>query len=104
MALALLACVQLSHPRYCTKSHLIESYEFGDVTKKVVELFADDTKLTKDREMIGMKSANDMEPSISEALDKWDSLSEKELQDGLDKIEQYVELVENEQRNTETKK
>ena len=31
-------------------------------------------------------------------LDKWDSLTDKELQDGLDKIEQYVELVEKEQK------
>ena len=49
--------------------------------------------------MIGMKSAHDMEPSIIEALDKWDTASEKQLQDGLDKIEKYVEEVEKEQRD-----
>lgn len=37
-----------------------------------------------------------------DALDKWDSLSEKELQAGLDKIEKYVELVEQEQKHVET--
>jgi len=80
-----------------------EEYEFGDVTKKVVSIFADETQgqvVTKDSPaMIGMKSANnDMEPSIVEALDKWDTLSEKQLQDGIDEIEQYVDLVEKEQR------
>lgn len=84
-----------------------EEYEFGDVTKKVVSIFADETQgqvVTKDSPaMIGMKSANDMEPSIVEALDKWDTLSEKQLQDGIDEIEQYVDLVEKEQR-TENKK
>ena len=77
------------------------------MTKKVVETFTEDAKTSaKDnKQMIGMQSqsANDMEPSVLEALDKWDSLSEKELQDGLDKIEQYVELVEKEQRGEEKK-
>ena len=41
-----------------------------------------------------------MEASMVEALDNWDKLSENELQDGLDKIEQYVDLVEKEQRSS----
>mmetsp|Transcript_6472 Transcript_6472/g.11483 ORF Transcript_6472/g.11483 Transcript_6472/m.11483 type:complete len:367 (+) Transcript_6472:128-1228(+) len=83
-----------------------ETYEFGDVTRKVVSSFTDEANkvevVTKDTPtLIGMKSASakDMEPTVMEALDKWDTLSEKQLQDGLDKIEQYVELVEKEQRN-----
>ncbi|KAL7534303.1 hypothetical protein ACHAXR_005778 [Thalassiosira sp. AJA248-18] len=78
-----------------------ESYEFGDVTKKVVSTFADEAKVSgKDRQTIGMKSAHpeELEASMVDALDKWDSLSEKQLQDGLDKIEQYVDFVEKEQR------
>ena len=52
-----------------------------------------------------MKSANnDLESDMIEALDKWDVLSEKELKDGLDKIEKYVELVEKEQLNSSEKK
>jgi len=84
-----------------------EEYEFGDVTKKVVSTFADDeTKLTNKNDksptaMIGgMKSAHDdnsLEPNMIEALDTWDTLSETQLKDGLDKIEQYVELVEKDQ-------
>mmetsp|Transcript_33692 Transcript_33692/g.70834 ORF Transcript_33692/g.70834 Transcript_33692/m.70834 type:complete len:389 (-) Transcript_33692:48-1214(-) len=81
-----------------------EEYEFGDVTKKVVSTFADETKLTKNDKktppaMIGgMKSANDsLEPNMIEALDTWDTLSETQLKDGLDKIEEYVELVEKDQ-------
>jgi len=76
-----------------------DSYEFGDVTKQVVSSFADDAKVPKDRQLIGMKSAKDMDPSIGDALDKWDVLSEIGTQDGLDKIEQYVKLVEKEQQN-----
>ncbi|KAL7537387.1 hypothetical protein ACHAWF_005745 [Thalassiosira exigua] len=76
-----------------------DSYEFGDVTKKVVSTFADETKDTSERQTIGMKSAKDMEPSIVEALDQWDSLSETQLQDELGKIEQYIELVEKEQQD-----
>lgn len=81
---------------------LAVDYEFGDVTRKVVSDLADDGKVevvTKDSPaLIGMKSANDMEPSVIEALDKWDTLSEKELKDGIDKIGQYVDLIEKEQK------
>jgi len=70
-----------------------------DITKKVVDTFAEETKVTpKEKATIGSK---DMDANMVEALDKWDSLSENELQDGLDKIEQYVELVEKEQRGEE---
>lgn len=79
-----------------------ESYEFGDVTKKVVSTFADNENVAT-KETIGTKSAKDIEPSVIEALDKWDSLSDKQLQEGLDKIEQYVELVEQEQRTPNKK-
>ena len=81
-------------------------YEFGDVTKKVVASFAEDAKIIpKDKQTIGMKSANnDLESDMIEALDKWDVLSEKELKDGLDKIEKYVELVEKEQLSSSEKK
>ncbi|KAL9182437.1 hypothetical protein ACHAXT_013089 [Thalassiosira profunda] len=80
-----------------------ESYEFGDITKKVVSSFADEAKpaSAKDRQTIGTESAKDIEPSVLEALDQWDSLSEKQLQDGLDKIEQYVDLIEKEQKSEE---
>ena len=44
-----------------------------------------------------------MEQSMVEALDKWDSLDDKQLQEGLNKIEQYVELVEKEQYQSEKK-
>ena len=73
-----------------------------DITKKVVDTFAEETKVTpKEKATIGSK---DMEASMVEALDNWDKLSENELQDGLDKIEQYVDLVEKEQRGEEKKK
>jgi len=77
-----------------------DSYEFGDVTKQVVSSFteADATNITNNPQTIGMKSSKDMEPGIADALDKWDGLSERELQDGLNKIEQYVELIEEEQK------
>ena len=66
-----------------------------------MDTFAEETKVTsKERTTIGSK---DMEASMVEALDKWDKLSENELQDGLEKIEQYVELVEKEQRDEEKK-
>jgi len=72
-----------------------------DITKKVVDTFAEETKvIPKDKATIGSK---DMEANMVEALDSWDKLSENELQDGLDKIEQYVELVEKEQRGEEKK-
>jgi len=78
-----------------------DEYEFGDVTKKVVSGFADDSTelVTKESPaLIGMKSANEMEPTIVSALDEWDSLSEKQVQDGILNIERYVDLVEKEQR------
>ena len=89
-------------PNYFNNLLLSEDYEFGDVTKKVVSGFAEEAEITKDQPAtIGMKSAKDMEPGIVEALDKWDTLSDKELRDGLDKLEKYAELVENDQRGEE---
>lgn len=81
---------------------LPESYEFGDVTKRVISSFADGAKTAKDRQMIGI-NAEGMEPSISDAFAKWDNLSETDLKDGLDRIEKYVELIENEKRNVTNK-
>ena len=52
--------------------------------------------------MIGI-NAEGMEPSISDAFEKWDTLSERDLLDGLDRIEKYVELIENEKRNVTNK-
>ena len=66
-----------------------------------MDTFAEETKVTpKEKATIGSK---DMDANMVEALDNWDKLSENELQDGLDKIEQYVELVEKEQRDEEKK-
>ena len=76
------------------------------MTRKVVASFAEDAKIIpKDKTTIGMKSTtSDLESDMIEALDKWDVLSEKELKDGLDKIEKYVDLVEKEQQNSSEKK
>lgn len=80
-----------------------EEYEFGDVTKKVVASFADEaTVAPKDRQTIGT-SAKIIDAEVIEALDNWDGLSEKQLQDGLNKIEQYVESVEQEQLDEKKK-
>ena len=66
-----------------------------------MDTFAEEAKVTpKEKATIGSK---DTEAAMVEALDNWDKLSENELQDGLDKIEQYVELVEKEQRGEEKK-
>ena len=79
-----------------------ESYEFGDVTKRVISSFADGAKITKDRKMIGINEKG-MEPSVVEAFDEWDYLSKTDLQDGLDRIEKYVELIERERRSEANK-
>jgi len=64
--------------------------------------FADGYKTAKDRQMIGIH-AEGVEPSITDALAKWDNLSETDLKDGLDRIEKYVELIENEKSNVTNK-
>ena len=53
--------------------------------------------------MIGINNAEGMEPSIQDAFEKWDTLSERDLLDGLDRIEKYVELIEKE-KHSETNK
>ncbi len=53
--------------------------------------------------MIGINNAEGMEPSISDAFEKWDTLSERDLLDGLDRIEKYVELIEKEKRSETNK-
>lgn len=40
------------------------------MTRKVVASFAESESAKKDREMIGVKSAKELEPSVLEALDK----------------------------------
>jgi len=42
-----------------------------------------------------------LEPSLNDALEKWDGLSEEQLKVGLDKLNQYVESVSKEELNTE---
>jgi hypothetical protein len=75
-----------------------DEYSFGDITNKVVSSFADDTSNTdKDRPKIGLTSSKELEPSLNDALDKWDGLSEEQLKVGLDKLNQYVELVTKEE-------
>lgn len=63
----------------------------------MVDSFSDHNKGQVNRPLLGMISANVMEPSITEALDKWDGLSEKELENNLMVLEQYVDKVEKEQ-------
>lgn len=56
----------------------------------------------KERPKIGLDSSKDeLEPSLNEALEKWDGLSEEQLKVGLEKLNQYVELVAKEELNTE---
>jgi len=75
-----------------------DKYEFGDVTKRVVAGFAGETTTGSAKNetpaLLGTKSEHDMEPSIAEALSAWDVLSGTQLEEGVDKIEQYVDLVE----------
>jgi hypothetical protein len=59
--------------------------------------FLDGANTTNDRKMIGMNKGF-LEPGIADAFDKWDGLSKSDLQNGLDKIEKYVELIERERR------
>jgi len=83
-----------------------DEYSFGDITNTVVSSFAEeDTSGTvKDRPKIGLTSSKELEPSLNEALEKWDGLSEEQLKDGLEKLNQYVESVTKEELNTEKTK
>ena len=72
------------------------------MTKRVISSFADGAKITKDRKMIGINEKG-MEPSVVEAFDEWDYLSKTDLQDGLDRIEKYVELIERERQSEANK-
>ena len=82
-----------------------DEYSFGDVTKKVVSSFAEDAKIAgKDRPMIGLTSSKEIEPSLNDALEKWDGLSEEQLKEGLDKLNQYVDLVAKEELDKEKNK
>jgi len=79
-----------------------ESYEFGDVTRKVMNSFADNIdKNNNNKENRGMIV---MSKDESEALEKWDSLSEeKDIQgaDSLDgRIEKYVDTIKQTEINT----
>ena len=95
--------ITFQHAYAISPLSLLPEYEFGDVTKKVVASFADEaTVAPKDRQTIGT-SAKIIDAEVIEALDNWDGLSEKQLQDGLNKIEQYVESVEQEQLDEKKK-
>ena len=79
-----------------------ESYEFGDVTRKVMNSFADNIdKNNTNKENRGMIVIS---KDASEALEKWDSLSEeKDIQgaDSLDeRIEKYVDTIKQTEINT----
>jgi len=82
-----------------------ESYEFGDLTKRVVAMYEQDTEVESrprigtSNQGTGTASSKEIEPSVLEALDKWDELSDKQ-QDGLEKIQEYVDIVEKEQLGT----
>ena len=69
------------------------------MTKRVMSDFAEETKTTQNRQLVAFQS-----PKTIEALDDWDRLSEKTLQNGLDEIEKYVERVEMNQRGETSKK
>lgn len=75
-----------------------ESYEFGDVTKRVMSSIAEDVNNNQDQQMVAFQSSNTME-----ALDEWDRLSEKNLKDGIGEIEKYVESVQKEQQDESRK-
>ena len=64
------------------------------MTKKVMSSIAGNAKTTPVRQMIGFQ-----EPKMQNALDDWDRLAGTDLQEGLDEIEKYVELVQKDQRS-----
>ena len=68
------------------------------MTKRVMSDFAEETKTTQNRQLVVQS------PKTVEALDDWDRLSEKTLQNGLDEIEKYVERFEMDQRGETSKK
>lgn len=60
--------------------------------------FAEETKTTQNRQLVVQS------PKVVEALDDWDRLSEKTIQNGLDEIEKYVERFDMDQRGKASKK
>ena len=76
-----------------------DEYSFGDVTRKVVSSFAEDAKIAGNTPQ-GLASSKELD----DALEKWDGLSEEQLKDGLDKLNQYVELVAKEESDKEKNK
>ena len=72
-----------------------ESYEFGDVTRKVMNSFADN--IDKNNNNKENRGTIVISKDASEALEKWDSLSEeRDIQgaDSLDeRIEKYVDTI-----------
>lgn len=79
-----------------------ESYEFGDVTRKVMNSFADNIdKNNNNKENRGMIVIS---KDASEALEKWDSLSEEKDIQGADcldeRIEKYVDTIKQTEINT----
>jgi len=82
-----------------------DEYSFGDITNTVVSSFAEEDTSKTDRPKIGLTtSSKELEPSLNDALEKWDGLSKEQLKDGLDKLNQYVEMVAKEEINTEKTK
>ena len=68
------------------------------MTKRVMSDFAEETKTTQNRQLVVQS------PKVVEALDDWDRLSEKTIQNGLDEIEKYVERFDMDQRGKASKK
>lgn len=63
------------------------------MTKRVMSDFSEEAKITENRRLVAFQS-----PNIREALDDWDRLSEKDLMDGLQEIEEYVQVVKTSKR------
>jgi hypothetical protein len=89
----------LISPFFLFHLYIPDEYSFGDVTRKVVSSFAEDAKITGKTPQ-GLASSKELD----DALEKWDGLSEEQLNDGLDKLNQYVELVAKEESDKEKNK
>jgi len=86
-------------PIFLFHLHTPDEYSFGDVTRKVVSSFAEDAKIAGNTPQ-GLASSKELD----DALEKWDGLSEEQLKDGLDKLNQYVELAAKEESDKEKNK
>jgi hypothetical protein len=85
-----------------------ETYEFGDVTRKVMNSFTDNIDKNNNNNNNNNNTENRgmiiISKDASEALDKWDSLSEEQnLQDDCsldERIEKYVDTIKLTEINT----